>query len=97
LPYSIPNRILKENQTKILKLSRKRIAPQLKKFGGTGLGLTISNKLLELMESHLQLSSEIGIGSTFYFDLDLQTTDDNEVETLLEIDKEILLLTRFSQ
>jgi hypothetical protein len=43
------------------------------------------------MESHLQLSSEIGIGSTFYFDLDLQTTDDNEVETLLEIDKEILL------
>jgi hypothetical protein len=38
--------------------------------------------------SHLQLSSEIGIGSTFYFDLDLQTTDDNEVETLLEIDKE---------
>jgi signal transduction histidine kinase len=35
------------------------MAPQLK-FGGTGLGLTISNKLLELMESHLQLSSEMG-------------------------------------
>jgi hypothetical protein len=57
---------------------------------GTGLGLTISNKLLGLMESHLQLSSEIGIGSTFYFDLDLQTTN-NEVETLLEIDKEVVV------
>jgi hypothetical protein len=44
------------------------------------------------MESHLQLSSEIGIGSTFYFDLDLQTTDDNEVETLLEIDKEDIVV-----
>jgi hypothetical protein len=53
--------------------------------------LTISNKLLEL-RSHLQLSSEIGIGSTFYFDLDLQTTDDNEVETLLEIDKEDIVV-----
>jgi hypothetical protein len=30
----------------------------------------------------------VKLGSTFYFDLDLQTTDDNEVETLLEIDKE---------
>jgi hypothetical protein len=28
----------------------------------------------------------------FYFDLDLQTTDDNEVETLLEIDKEDIVV-----
>jgi hypothetical protein len=48
------------------------------------------------MESHLQLSSEIGIGSTFYFDLDLQTTDDNEVETLLEIDKEDIVVDAFA-
>jgi hypothetical protein len=47
------------------------------------------------MESHLQLSSEIGIGSTFYFDLDLQTTDDN-VETLLEIDKEDIVVDAFA-
>jgi hypothetical protein len=51
---------------------------------------------MELMESHLQLSSEIGIGSTFYFDLDLQTTDDNEVETLLEIDKEDIVVDAFA-
>ncbi|MBC7913027.1 MAG: PAS domain S-box protein, partial [Pyrinomonadaceae bacterium] len=43
-----------------------------KKYGGTGLGLTISNKLLALMGSCLQLSSKPGVGSKFYFDLDLK-------------------------
>ena len=41
-----------------------------KKFGGTGLGLTISNQLLNLMESHLQLESEFGKGSEFSFTLE---------------------------
>lgn len=88
--------ILKENQTKIFKAFSQEDSSTTKKFGGTGLGLTISNKLLELMESHLQLSSEIGIGSTFYFDLDLQTTDDNEVETALEIDKDDIVVETFA-
>ncbi|MBC7390819.1 MAG: PAS domain S-box protein, partial [Opitutaceae bacterium] len=45
-----------------------------RKYGGTGLGLTISNKLLELMNSKLEVKSEQGTGSTFYFDLVLQTS-----------------------
>jgi PAS domain S-box-containing protein len=38
-----------------------------RKYGGTGLGLTISNKLLQLMGSKLQVKSKIGFGSTFSF------------------------------
>ena len=44
-----------------------------KKYGGTGLGLTISNKILSLMGSRLNVSSELGKGSLFYFDLLLKT------------------------
>ncbi|HSI78843.1 MAG TPA: histidine kinase N-terminal 7TM domain-containing protein [Lunatimonas sp.] len=40
-----------------------------KQYGGTGLGLTISNKLLSLLGSRLQVESMLDEGSTFYFDL----------------------------
>ena len=40
-----------------------------RRFGGTGLGLTISNKLLDLMEAPLQVESALGEGSHFYFSL----------------------------
>ena len=45
-----------------------------RKFGGTGLGLTISNQLLSLMDSKLCLESEYGKGSEFYFDIVLKTS-----------------------
>ncbi|MEA1883392.1 MAG: ATP-binding protein, partial [Thermotogota bacterium] len=38
-----------------------------REFGGTGLGLTISNSLLEYMGSSLKVESVFGEGSTFYF------------------------------
>lgn len=45
-----------------------------RKYGGTGLGLTISNKILELMGSNLELQTESGKGSRFSFVLCLPVT-----------------------
>lgn len=51
-----------------------------RKFGGTGLGLTISNNLLHLMDSHLNLKSQPNIGSEFYFEVTLQASDETTTE-----------------
>ena len=68
--------ILEQNKKKIFKAFSQEDSSTTRKFGGTGLGLTISNQLLGLMNSHLQLESTIDLGSTFYFDLTLKTSDE---------------------
>jgi signal transduction histidine kinase/DNA-binding response OmpR family regulator len=58
-----------KNTQKVFEAFSQEDGSTTKRFGGTGLGLTISNKLLSLMGSQLHLQSELGKGSTFYFDV----------------------------
>lgn len=43
-----------------------------KKYGGTGLGLSITKKLLGLMGSDINLRSEVGLGSSFFFEIEFE-------------------------
>ncbi len=60
-----------ENQQKIFEAFTQEDLSTTKKFGGTGLGLTISSRLLRLMNSVFVLESTPNQGSTFSFDLDV--------------------------
>ncbi len=48
-----------------------QIGSTKKQAEGTGLGLSISQKIVELMGSQLQVQSQLGVGSTFWFDVEL--------------------------
>lgn len=63
--------ISKENQKKIFKAFTQADTSTTRKHGGTGLGLVISNKLLDKMGSFLELDSSPQEGSSFSFNLQL--------------------------
>jgi PAS domain S-box-containing protein len=65
--------IKKEHSAKIFESFSQADPSATKKYGGTGLGLTISNLLLKMMNSQMQLRSEPGKGSAFSFVLTVAT------------------------
>ncbi|AZR80831.1 response regulator [Thiomicrospira sp. S5] len=67
-----------EAQQRIFEAFSQAETATTRKYGGTGLGLTISVKLVEMLGGHLYLKSEPGVGSTFSFNIPAEVVQLNQ-------------------
>ena len=67
-------------------------ASTTRKYGGTGLGLSISSRLVQSMQGQLQVDSEEGHGSRFYFTVRLSCHFDDSEEDCLPDFQEMKIL-----
>jgi len=76
--------IAKENHQKVFEMFEQEDDSTTRKFGGSGLGLTISKSLAKMMHGRLYLESELGKGSTFLFEAELFRNLDKHIQAYKE-------------
>ena len=88
-----------EDQTKLFQPFSQVDASLTRKVGGSGLGLSICQHLIQMHGGHIGVHSDIGKGSTFYFSVPVFQTkpeteghDDNRVILAIDDDPQIISL-----
>ena len=73
--------ISEEQQTKLFKVFSQADSSITRKYGGTGLGLVISQMIANKMDSGINISSELGKGTTFYFEIEALVEHGDKIDT----------------
>lgn len=88
--------IAKENQSLIFETFKQADNQISRKYGGTGLGLGITKRLLELYNSNIQVESTLNKGSNFFFTIELKiaTQINNQFRIDEQLDDQVLKGTK---
>ena len=81
-----------EQKNKLFKSFSQADGSTTRKYGGTGLGLVISKQLSELMNGRIWVESELGIGSSFIFEIELVKKENNQKVFTIFSDKKVLVV-----
>lgn len=83
--------ISKEYVDKIFESFTQAGTDTARKFGGTGLGLTISKQLVDLMKGHIVVTSEVNVGTTFSVEIPFQIAAENMHANQVEVIDDLML------
>jgi signal transduction histidine kinase len=73
--------ITKEQEKKLFKAFSQADSSTTRKFGGTGLGLIISDLIAKKLGGKIYLTSKQGVGTTFYFEIIAQTEEEKYLDS----------------
>ena len=79
--------ISEDQQTRLFNPFQQADSSTARQYGGTGLGLTITKRILILMGGDISVTSTIGEGSTFVFTVKAEKPDDETANALALIDR----------
>lgn len=85
--------IPREKQNLIFEAFSQADGSTSRNFGGSGLGLTISSRLVQMMGSRIFVESEEGDGSLFYFDVELEVSQAQTINVAKLPPKRIALIS----
>lgn len=84
--------ITKEQQKIIMEAFSQADTSTTRQYGGSGLGLAISKSLTQAMHSSLNVYSEYGKGSEFYFTLELPVVDKKDTQMKVDFSNTRIML-----